>query len=218
MLTAAAPFTPAADGLIHLVPLGEFPNVAAGVVQVLDLQAVKSIMRAFEKDRSQPNFTGLLMDFDHFSCDLSKPSVAAGWIVELLAREDGIWCKVRWTDAGLAAVNGGQYRFVSPVFVEKDLQPVGGNRVRPLRLDCCGLTNQPNMKSLQAITNSARALPATFRTFKSIPEAASCAALQSDSLRNRAERLAKQRGWKFAEAWNVVRFADTHGITMKGTS
>jgi len=33
-------------------------------------------------------------------------SEAAGWITELESRDTGLWARVRWSDAGLAAVRG----------------------------------------------------------------------------------------------------------------
>ena len=71
------------DGWCQLVPLGEFPHAAAGVIQVVDAEACVAVVARFKVDAAIPNFAGLLVDFDHFSLnDRSRPE-AAGWIVGL---------------------------------------------------------------------------------------------------------------------------------------
>ena len=66
--------------------------------------------------KSDANFPGVLVDFDHFSLDTGQSSEAAGWITDLESRDTGLWARVRWSDAGLAAVRGGRFRLMNPVF------------------------------------------------------------------------------------------------------
>ena len=102
------------------------------------------------------SFAGVLLDYDHFSMDTDKPSEAAGWIVELAVRDDGLWGRVRWTDTGLKAVEGGRYRLVSAVFPgvnELEVVDEKLNRRRPLELRSCALTNEPNIKGAKPIAN-----------------------------------------------------------------
>lgn len=134
-------FTVAEDGWVQLAPMGEFPH-GSGVVQVVDAEALEVLEMAFEGD--------VLLDFDHESGDPEKRTTAAGWIVEVEAREDGLWGRVRWSAAGEQALTGGEYRYVSPVWLVENL---GGARVRPIRLVEAGLTNKPNLKGLRAISN-----------------------------------------------------------------
>ena len=111
-------FMLAGDGWVQVTPCGEFPLAGVGVTQVLDRKACDRMASAFaaqKADRGE-NFPGLMVNFDHFSLDTGKPSEAAGWITGLEARDDGLWARVRWTDSGLAAVTGGRYRLLSPVF------------------------------------------------------------------------------------------------------
>ncbi|MBI2928046.1 MAG: hypothetical protein HYY24_20415 [Verrucomicrobia bacterium] len=138
-------FTPARDGWIQVTPLGEFPH-SDGIVQVIDAEAARRVANSFSQDARRPNFAGLLVDFDHFSYDTGKSSQAAGWIVGLQNRGDGLWARVDWSERGEAAVKAGEFRFVSPVWRAADLQQLGNNRVRPLRLDSVALTNVPNMR------------------------------------------------------------------------
>ena len=120
-----------ADGWYHIAPLGEFPHAAAGVVQVIDPDACRAIVNAFRDQAAQPNFPGLLIDFDHFSLDRQKPSEAAGWICDVQFQEPtpnlngpdeprrhegheedgknrpneaGLWAQIRWSDRGEEAV------------------------------------------------------------------------------------------------------------------
>ena len=162
-------FTLPADGLYHLVPIGEFPHRPSGVAQVIDETACAAMVRHFAEEARQPEFAGLLMDFDHFSHDPQKPSEAAGWVTRLEARPDGVWGEIRWSDTGLAAVQGGRYRFVSPVFDRADMQEVEPSispirpfadslsrplrPLRPLRLARLALTNDPNLHGLTPLSN-----------------------------------------------------------------
>lgn len=146
-------FTPAADGWVQLLQPGEWPHAKNEVVQVVDATAINAIVDAFNRDARQPNFPGLLVDFDHFSYDDAKPTEAAGWISELQARPgSGLWGRVRWSDKGLEALKMGRYRMLSPAVATV---PVGSDksRVRIVRLDSVALTNCPNMKGLQLLSN-----------------------------------------------------------------
>jgi phage I-like protein len=142
------------DGWVHVMPLGEFPHAEAGVVQVIDSEALKAITEDFKAKAGTENFPGLLVDFDHFSMDTDKPSEAAGWITELKADTEGLWAKVRWTAKGEAAVTGGEYRLVSPVFPKPSLcEDLGESRIRPRQLQSVALTNEPNIKGAKPLTN-----------------------------------------------------------------
>jgi phage I-like protein len=63
---------------------------------------------------------------------------ARGWIVELQAREDGIWGRVEWTPTGQALLAERAYRGISPVIVHTQ----DGEILRVLR---AALTNAPNL-------------------------------------------------------------------------
>ena len=144
-------------GWIHIAPFGEHPH-SCGVVQVIDRKACDAMVAALEARRVKEGetFAGVLLDYDHFSMDTDKPSEAAGWIVELAVRDDGLWGRVRWTDTGLKAVEGGRYRLVSAVFPgvnELEVVDEKLNKRRPLELRSCALTNEPNIKGAKPIAN-----------------------------------------------------------------
>jgi phage I-like protein len=142
-----------ADGYIHVQPLGEyefFDRAADGSwvsrgIMVIDAAAVSSQIQTFnrERDRAGSAFAGLLLDYDHCSLDQSRSSEAAGWIVDMQSRADGLWVKPRWTDSGLAAVMGGRFRFASNVHLPAQTETIDARRFRPVRVDRFALTNDP---------------------------------------------------------------------------
>ena len=75
-------FVLAADGGTQVTPCGEFPHTGAGVTQVIDREACDRIAADFNGRKSDANFPGVLVDFDHFSLDTEKSSEVAGWISE----------------------------------------------------------------------------------------------------------------------------------------
>jgi len=154
------------DGWYQLAPLGEFPHAGAGITQVIDETACRLMVAAFESAKnSSGNFPGLLIDFDHFSLDAAKHSEAAGWITDLklvlLSSATcspiagfGLFARIRWTDTGEAAVKGGRYRFLSPVWAKSDCEDLGNDRFRPVRLLNAAVTNDPNLKGILPLSNS----------------------------------------------------------------
>jgi hypothetical protein len=147
-------FMLAGDGWVQVTPCGEFPHVGAGVTQVIDREACDRIAADFNARKSDANFPGVLVDFDHFSLDTEKSSEAAGWISDLESRDTGLWARVRWSDAGLCAVQGGRFRLMSPVFPPPSAcEDLGGGKIRPVMLVSVALTNEPNIKGGKPIAN-----------------------------------------------------------------
>jgi phage I-like protein len=67
------------------------------------------------------------------------PSPARGWIMELQAREDGIWGRVEWNETGRQLMSERAYRGISPVFTADKKT---GHVQKLLR---AALTNTPNL-------------------------------------------------------------------------
>jgi phage I-like protein len=145
------------DGWYPLVPAGEFPvqDGERTLVQVLDAPAFAQILARFQAEIADRP-AGLLVDYDHFSHDLDKPSRAAGWITDVAERDGGLSARIRWSGQGRIDVEGGAYRFLSPVFDGQDVEDLGAGRIRPLRLLNAGLTNDPNLKTLRPLSNRNR--------------------------------------------------------------
>ena len=153
-------FQPAPDGWFHIAPHGTFPH-PNGALQVIDAEACDAMLGTFNEEARQPNFPGLLVDFDHSSHDPAQPTTAAGWIGGLEHRDDGLYAQIRWSDLGHQALTGGRYRLASPVWNRADCDqwtapaPNGRDTVhlRPRRLDRLALTNDPNLPGLMPLSN-----------------------------------------------------------------
>lgn len=76
-----------------------------------------------------------------------QPAPARGWMVELQARDTGIWARVEWTGTGAALMSDRSYRFISPVF-DADAK---GNVLRLLR---ASLINTPNLRGMAALNST----------------------------------------------------------------
>jgi phage I-like protein len=164
---------------IHLVPKGEFRGVVekAGkrleIVQVIDDDALASVMADYRALSANRDWTGYLVDREHFSHDAARDSEAAAWIKTLEARPDGIWGLPEWTDLGENLVANRRYKHLSPVF---GLQNLSGNRYRVVALNDIGLTNKPMLKTMVPITNRDRnteeaQMEEILRTLLSMPDA-----------------------------------------------
>ena len=148
------------DGYYHIAPMGEYAHADAGIIQVIDTEACAAMAARFATEKTAPNFPGLLIDFDHFSLDNDQRSEAAGWLLDLEARDTGLWANIRWSDTGQAAVTGGRYRFLSPVWARSDCVDLGNGRYRPQRLLNAAVTNDPNLKGMVPLTNRSTELTA----------------------------------------------------------
>lgn len=110
------------DSWYHIEPMGEHLNVAAGVVQIIDDRAVRSIVEHFNVEADRPGFSGVLVDIEHNKNDLGKETRARGWLMRLEGRADGIYGKIRWTGIGRAEVDGGEYRFFSTEYDPAEME------------------------------------------------------------------------------------------------
>jgi phage I-like protein len=144
-------FQPPADGWFPLAPKGEHPVDLDGqtYIQVIDDVAIEAMAK------SLPPGKELLIDFDHFSHDSTKSSVAGGWINKLQARPDGLYFQARWTGTGQASLEKGDFRFISPTWLNdpSQVEYLGNNRIRPRVVNDAGLTNSPNLRGLKPLTN-----------------------------------------------------------------
>lgn len=161
-MMTSAPFTIAEDQWFHIAAPGEWPHKPTGLTQILDDEAMSAILTSFNEAKTSPNWAGMLVDFDHQSLDQDKPTIAAGWITELDKRPNGLWARVRWSDVGQKSIEGGRYRFISPVWRSSDCCDCGDKRIRPMKLMNCAVTNDPNIRALFPLSNSSRDLPARY--------------------------------------------------------
>ena len=140
-LAAAIDLPDSADApeWVHLLPAaaGEIQTYdGRGPYKVADLAAV--IAASMQSERGMP------IDENHatdVAMAVGGAAPARGWITELQARADGLWGKVRWTNAGKELMSDRAYRGISPVFNHTPDNVI----TRVLR---ASLTNKPNLKGL----------------------------------------------------------------------
>lgn len=181
-----------ADGFFQVVPIGEWPitldrqqcrrirgipatelpqeGQVRRLVQVVDAAACAAMQNRFNESADRPQFAGMLWDYDHFSNDPDHSSEAVAWGMKMENRADGLYQSVRFAGDGEARITSGAYRFPSPVWNPEDCEWIGNSRIRPLRLDRVGVTNDPNMKGIRPLSNRSTE-PALADSSSRIPEA-----------------------------------------------
>ncbi|GEM_PF-5253007 len=143
------------DGWHMIAPYGEFPGVLekysdgklqeSQVTQVINKAIASRLAEKFEGE--------LLTDYEHDE----ENTIAAGWVQNIEAREDGLYAHIRWSARGRADVEGGNYRFFSPVFATRTVRE---GVEEPISLIGNTVTNRPNFrKALPAISNKAETQP-----------------------------------------------------------
>lgn len=121
---------------IRLLPRGRVPLGDGREPLVVDEAALAAMVAHFEA-----RGLDLVVDYEHQSLTGHK-APAAGWIKELVAREDGLWARVQWTDTAREHLAAREYRYFSPVLrLEEKTR-------RPLALLQAALTNTPAINGL----------------------------------------------------------------------
>lgn len=142
----AAQLLPADNGApewVHLVPAGDSVHTFDG----RGPYRVPSAETVIAASAGDPR--GLPIDESHaidIAAPKGLPAPARGWIVELQARQDGIWGRVEWTVEGAALVAGRAYRALSPV-----LAISAADRTTVLAIRRASLVNVPNLRGLTAL-------------------------------------------------------------------
>lgn len=102
-------------------------------------------MRVFEDQELD-----LAIDYEHQldrpEARNSGPVLAAGWIKELAARDDGIWGRVEWTARATELIGNREYRYLSPSML------CDKNTGRVLKINGAGLVHRPALH-LTALAN-----------------------------------------------------------------
>lgn len=130
---------------VHLIPTGTFSGIdGRGPYLMNDPVAVMKATREYTGKRK------IVIDYEHQSMkgeSIGLPAPAAGWIVGLETRDDGIWGLVEWTDKAAAHITSKEYRYISPVFKHT-------NEGAVLFLLNAALTNSPNLDQLTALNRA----------------------------------------------------------------
>jgi len=130
---------------VHLLPMGTFTGLdGRGPYTVDNPAAIIEASRQLS-GRRQP-----VIDYNH-STDLAakrgEEAPAAGWIVGLQARADGVWGLVEWTDKARRQIAAREYRYISPVIRYSPTGRIGAI----LR---ASLVNAPNFDQLTALASA----------------------------------------------------------------
>lgn len=130
---------------VHLVPAGTFAGIdGRGPYSLIDANSVIDRTRKYYGRRQ------IVVDYEHqteFREKNGKPAPAAGWIVGLEARHDGVWGLVEWTEPAAAHIANREYRYISPVFFHQADGTV-------TMLKSASLTNTPNLDQLVALNSA----------------------------------------------------------------
>lgn len=126
--------------------LDEEGEVIEGAKIVFDEQSVRKIVDQFREESKREGWPGVLVDREHFSCDVEKPSDAMAWAVDVRIAEDGaIWTKWEFTPKGRELFETKTLINRSPVL---RLEKTGEKTFKPYQLDSIGMTNTPHFKTL----------------------------------------------------------------------
>lgn len=126
----------AAPDWIQLTPAG--PSLEGRDGRKWSLSNPETVVQAFRE-----NGADLPVDFEHSTQEKGakgEPAPAIGWLTEMEARNNALWGKIEWLDAGRDAVASRAYRYSSPVF---NFSRATGELSR---ITSVGLTNQPNFQ------------------------------------------------------------------------
>lgn len=123
-----------------IVPFGVFPHPMGE--QVVDRHAAERIlarMGVWSRD--------IVVDYAHESLKDCGRATAAGWVKTDTAKiaENGVTAVIEWTEEAGRAIGAGEFRFLSPVFIVEEGRIAG--------LLNLGLTNNPNIHSMPALSN-----------------------------------------------------------------
>ena len=127
---------------IHLVP--------SGVVHTHDRRGPFTSVDASEViSNSFMNHSKLPVDENHAIDKAGRSgfsSPAMGWIVEMAAREDGIWGRVEWTKRGRALLEDKAYSSISPAVMHDQAKCI-------VSVQRASLVNTPNFKGLVSLNS-----------------------------------------------------------------
>jgi hypothetical protein len=142
-------FTLLQEDWVQLSPYGDFPHTRG--LQRVDRAAAEAMVAQFNSFRGRVGrlFGGVPFYVGHPDLPSSSDVVdrkAYGWIMEVEAREDGFFGRVKWSDAGLELLRNAHFKYLSPFWEAREIAQENGRRIyRPVALISAGLTNQPNI-------------------------------------------------------------------------
>ena len=144
----------AAPDMVQLLPAGRITARDGRVFVLNDPEAV------VERSKLSGGID-LPIDYEHQNDNPESrkngPVPAAGWIKELIARPDGIWGRVEWTDRARQLITAREYRYLSPAL----LLARGSDVV--MRIKGAGLVHNPALELTALAREEEDAAPALAR-------------------------------------------------------
>lgn len=133
---------------VHLLPAGPFRAVDGRPADAPHWILPETAAAALSA-RLAARQTARVIDYEHQTLHAERngqPAPAAGWFRRVEWRADGLYAAaVEWTARARAALEAGEYRYISPVFT---YEPGSGVIVDVLH---AGLTNTPALDGLAAV-------------------------------------------------------------------
>lgn len=136
-------------GEMHLMTLGEYLGHPSGPIEVTR-EMYAEILSEFRR-RPHP----LYVDYNHSHAE------AGGWIHDLEIRGDELWAtKIEWTPRARAALEGDEWRYCSPAFMQDGYTDTVTGEKRGAALINVALTNDPFFEGQHALRLSRAAVHA----------------------------------------------------------
>ncbi len=130
---------------------GEDGRPVPGALIVFDRESTDRVVEAFNalKAAKGDAWTGILVDQEHFSLDLGKPSTALAWAKDIRRDDDGsLWTRWEFTSKGEELYSGRMLVSRSPVL---RLERKSRTEFAPVMLESIGMTNTPHFKDLSPL-------------------------------------------------------------------
>ena len=107
------------------------------------------------------NFRGLPIFAGHPDADPVRwpDERRLGGVVNVAAQHDGLYIKAGWNDLGPRNLTQGYLVYPSPAWTYSGQEASRSNTILPDELQSVGMTNQPNIPTVPAWTNSVAGLP-----------------------------------------------------------
>lgn len=130
---------------VHVAPHGEWQGHVEGPFSLgeTDFESIVS----HDAERPSP----ISWDYEHASLVADgEPKPAAGYVVSVEHREDGLWAQTEFTERAADLIRKGEYRFCSGVFDFDATDPQSGREL-PCVMDSIALTNRPFIAGMEPI-------------------------------------------------------------------
>ena len=132
------------DKAFRILPMGGFASndgrPSPGMQWVLNDGAAARIVNYWQSVAEL-----MVIDYEHQtqkSAENGKPAPAAGWVVHIESRADGIYIVPKWTIEASGYIDREEYKYISPVF------SYDSKTGEILMLFMAGLTNTPGLSGL----------------------------------------------------------------------